>query len=180
MELAGGRSSLSAVIPLPKNMNLLWYLLRASGRMMAIAAVAGTISGLCSVGLIALINAALNSSFAGAQAQFVGLAIAALISGLISRILLVRLSQTAIYQTRLRLSSWILASPLRHLEELGANRLLATITDDTQLISAAVFNIPFLCIDIALIAGCLLYLCWLSWTVFLFTILFLAIASTLR
>jgi putative ATP-binding cassette transporter len=157
------------------NMNLLWFLLRASWQTMSLAAIAGAISGLCSVGLIALINTAISSNSAKLGWIFVIVAVVALISGFGSRILLVHLSQTAIYQMRLRLSSWILASPLRHLEELGANRLLAAIVDDTDAISSAVFNIPFLCIDFALLAGCLLYLCWLFWMAFLFVVLFLVI-----
>ncbi len=93
--------------------------------------------------------------------------------------MLVSLSQEAIYKLRLSLSGWILSCPLRHLEELGTNRLLATLTEDTISISYAVFNIPFFCINLALVIGCLAYLGWLSLTVFLVTVvfLFLAIAS---
>jgi len=59
------------------------------------------------------------------------------------------------------------------------HRLLATLTEDTISISYAVFNIPFFCINLALVIGCLAYLGWLSLTVFLvtFVFLFLAIAS---
>jgi len=71
---------------------------------------------------------------------FVGLAVITLVNNLISQFLLVQLAQDAIYKLRLRISGWILASPLRHLEELGANRLLATLTEDIQAISNAVFN----------------------------------------
>jgi ABC-type siderophore export system fused ATPase/permease subunit len=74
------------------------------------------------------------------------------------------------------MSGLILSCPLRHLEELGANRILATLTDDILSISTAVFDIPFLCINIALVVGCLAYLCWLSWAVFLVTLVFLVVA----
>ncbi len=103
-----------------------------------------------------------------------------MLTGIISQVLLISLAQEAVYRLRLRLSQGILSSPLRHLEELGASRLLATLTEDVRTLSNTIFLIPFLCIDIAIIAGCLIYLGWLSSVVFLIVIVFLgtAIAST--
>ena len=160
-------------------MNLLEFLLRSSWISVVIAAFTGSVSGGCSAFLIALINQAINSNNSSTNQLlwgFIGLTFISLITGLVSQFLLVSLSQQAIYKLRLRLSGLILASPLRHLEELGANRLLATLTDDVQSISYIVFNIPFLCVNIALLFGCLAYLFWLSWLVFSVTLIFLTIA----
>jgi len=160
-------------------MNLIGFLLRASWVNVAIAAFTGSISGGCSAFLIALINNTVSSNNPSNNQLlwgFIGLAFVTLLTSIVSQFVLVSLSQEAVYKLRLRLSSLILGCPLRHLEELGANRLLATLTDDIQAISAAVFDIPLLCINIALIFGCLVYLCWLSWAVFLVTVAFLAIA----
>jgi putative ATP-binding cassette transporter len=160
-------------------MNLIGFLLRASWFTVAIAAFTGSISGGCSAFLIALINNSISSNNLSTNQSiwgFIGLASVTLLTGIVSQFLLVSLSQEAVYKLRLRLSGWILSCPLRHLEELGANRLLATLTDDIQSISIAVFNIPFLCINIALVVGCLVYLCWLSWIVFLVTLVFLVVA----
>ncbi|HEY9649623.1 MAG TPA: cyclic peptide export ABC transporter, partial [Coleofasciculaceae cyanobacterium] len=66
--------------------------------------------------------------------------------------------------------------PLRYLEELGTSRLLATLTEDVQAISNAVAYIPSLCIAIAVVLGCLVYLAWLSWIVFLGFVGFLVLA----
>src|SRR4028119_2148257 len=129
-------------------MNLIGFLLRASWLTVAIAAFTGSLSGGCSVLLIALINNAISSNNSSASQliwSFTGLALVTLVTSLLSRFLLVSLSQEAVYKLRLRLSGLILSCPLRHLEELGANRLLATLTDDIQAISTTVFNIPFLC-----------------------------------
>ncbi|GAA6615438.1 cyclic peptide export ABC transporter [Scytonema sp. NUACC26] len=159
-------------------MNLTQFLLRESWKHIAIATLTGSISGICSAALLAFINSALthqDTSIDILFSGFLGLAIVTLFSSLISRFLLVNLAQDAVYRLRLRLSRWILASPLRHLEEIGASRLLATLTDDVQAISFAVYDLPFLCIDVAVIIGCLIYLSWLSWFVFAFTILFLVI-----
>jgi putative ATP-binding cassette transporter len=160
-------------------MNLIGFLLRASWLTVAIAALTGSLSGGCSVLLIALINNAISSNNSSASQliwSFTGLALVTFLSSLLSRVLLVSLSQEAVYKLRLRLSGLILSCPLRHLEELGVNRLLATLTDDIQSISIAVFSLPFLCIDIALLIGCLAYLGWLSWAVLLVTLVFLAVA----
>ncbi|MCU0569642.1 MAG: cyclic peptide export ABC transporter [Oculatellaceae cyanobacterium Prado106] len=163
-------------------MSLIGFLLRASWSTVAIAALTGFLSGACSALLIALINQAASRLAVQAEPPllpFVGLAIAALLTSLLSRSLLIRLSQTAVHRLRMRLSHWILACPLQHLEELGANRLLATLTEDVQAISNAVFNIPFLCIDLTLIVGCLVYLGWLSGSVLLGTLVCLAVAIAL-
>jgi len=162
-------------------MNLIWLLLRASWVNVAIAVLTGLISGGCSARLIALINSAVNQQSTNSLLYyFIGLAVVALLTGIISQVLLISLAQEAVYRLRLRLSQGILSSPLRHLEELGASRLLATLTEDVQTLSNTIFLIPFLCIDIAIIAGCLIYLGWLSSVVFLIVIVFLgtAIAST--
>jgi len=162
-------------------MSLIWLLLQASWVNVAIAVLTGLISGGCSARLIALINSAVNEQSTNSILwYFVGLAVVALLTSVISQVLLITLAQEAVYHLRLRLSRGILSSPLRHLEELGASRLLATLTEDVQTLSNTIFVIPFVCIDLAIIAGCLIYLGWLSGVVFLIVIVFLgiAIAST--
>jgi putative ATP-binding cassette transporter len=161
-------------------MNLIWLLLRASWFTVAIAVFTGLLSGGCSALLIALINHAVSSNGSSTTTlvwSFAGLALVIQITGFVSQFLLIRLSQGAIYKLRMRLSSWILSCPLRHLEELGANRLLAALTEDVQSVSNSIFEIPLLCIDIAIVMGCLIYLGWLSWAVFLLTLGFMVVAA---
>jgi putative pyoverdin transport system ATP-binding/permease protein len=168
-------------------MNLIWFLLKDSWTVVTIAGLTGSLSGLCSILLIALINRAATSNqpINGALpaetllGAFIGLAFISLLTGILSQFLLVKLAQSAVYKMRLRLSGWILACPLRHLEELGANRLLATLTDDVAAISNTVFVLPFLCVDIALILGGFAYLGWLSGIMFLGTMVFIAVAIAL-
>ncbi|MBR8838754.1 MAG: cyclic peptide export ABC transporter [Stigonema ocellatum SAG 48.90 = DSM 106950] len=161
-------------------MNLIYFLLRSSWGMMAIAIVTGFLSGGSSASLIALISSATSSSPASRLTSiawgFVGLAIVALVTSIISQVTLVRLSQNAVFQLRMRLSHQILASELGHLEQLGNPRLLATLTEDVQSVANAVYDIPFLCIDIAIVLGCLLYITWLSWTVFVLVLCLILVA----
>lgn len=164
-------------------MNLIYFLLRSSWGMVAIATVTGLLSGSSSACLIALVSIAGSRHTTASLIiwSFVGLAIVALITSIISQVVLIRLSQAAVFQLRMRLSRQILSSELSHLEELGTPRLLATLTEDVQAVSSAVHIIPFLCIDIAIVVGCLLYITWLSWVVLLivFGLLVVAMASCL-
>jgi putative ATP-binding cassette transporter len=148
--------------------------------MVAIAIVTGLLSGGSSAGLIALIGYAVGNSTARHATWiawgFAGLALVALATSIVARVLLIRLSQNAIFQLQMRLSRQILATELSHLERLGFPRLLATLTEDVQAISNAVYAIPFLCINIAVVAGALLYITWLSWKVFLIVMILSAIA----
>lgn len=166
-------------------MNLIGFLLRSSWPVVVAAAVTGAISGGASVLLIALINRALSGAAAAPEAGggviglFVGLALLTLLSSLVSQLLLAALSESAVYQLRLQLSQQILAVPLQQLEKLGANRLLATLTEDTLAIGSAAFNLPFICVDLALVLGCLGYLAWLSRPVLAGTLVFLVVAIAL-
>jgi putative pyoverdin transport system ATP-binding/permease protein len=163
--------------------NLIEFLLKASWRSVWVAAIAGTLGGVCSAAAIALINQSISEidpthphASQGLLWGFVGLVAITLVTNLVSQFVLAQLAQDAIYKLRLRISGWILASPLRHLEELGANRLLATLTEDIQSISNAVFNIPALFVNASLIFAALIYLGWLSGWVLLGTVVFLALS----
>ncbi|MGD1929402.1 MAG: cyclic peptide export ABC transporter [Leptolyngbyaceae cyanobacterium] len=161
-------------------MGIIWLLIKAAWVNVMVAIVAGVISGGCSARLIALINTAIAQNSPSAFiAPFVGLAVLALITGSLSQFVLIDLAQDSIYRLRLRLSQQILAAPLQQLERLGPNQLLAVLTEDVQTISNTVFVIPFLCIDIAVIGGCLMYLGWLSGWVLLAVLVFLLAAITL-
>ena len=158
-------------------MGIIWLLFKASWVSVAMAILAGIISGGCSAKLIALINAAIEQNAPQSLiVSFAGLTVLVLISSSFSQFLLIDLAQDSVYQLRLSLSRRILAAPLRQLERLGPNQLLAVLTEDVQAISNTVFIIPFLCIDIAIIGGCLIYLGWLSGWVFLAVVTFLVVA----
>ncbi|WP_138501593.1 cyclic peptide export ABC transporter [Nostoc sp. PA-18-2419] len=164
-------------------MNLTYFLLRSAWVMVTIAIVTGFLSGGSSAGLIALISRAASSSsaerFTSIAWAFAGLAIVALITSIISQVMLIRLSQNAVLQLRMRLSKQILASELSHLERLGNPRLLATLTEDIQAVANAVYQMPFLFINLAIVFGCISYITWLSWLVLLMVcaISIVAIAS---
>ncbi|MDX2098188.1 MAG: cyclic peptide export ABC transporter [Leptolyngbyaceae cyanobacterium bins.59] len=159
-------------------MKLFSFLFRSSWVSVAIAIVTGFLSGGSTAGLIALISYALShrTSTVVVGLAFVGLAVVSLTTSVLSQVMLIRLSQQAVFELRLRLSRQILSSELRQLEQLGQPRLLATLTEDVQAVSNAVFAIPFLCVDIAIVAGSLTYIALLSWIVLLMVCGFVVIA----
>ncbi len=161
-------------------MDIIWLLIRASRVRVALAIAAGLLGGACSAGLIAFINRAVAQGSPQALiAPFAALVVLTLLFSSLSQFLLVDLSQDSIYQLRMNLSERILSAPLQQLEQLGPSQLLAMLTKDVQAISNTVSVIPMLCVDIAVIGGCLIYLAQLSGWVFLAVVVFLVLAIAL-
>src|SRR2546423_11071640 len=140
--------------------------MRYSRRYVLLAVLTGIISGLSSTGLLDLINAALKGKLYSPSTLmlvFVALCIVVALSRIASELLLSRIAQKAMYELRLSLCNQVLRVPLRRLEEIGVHRVLTTLTDDVPAITNAVASIPVLCINAAIVVGCLVYLGFLSW-----------------
>jgi putative ATP-binding cassette transporter len=151
---------------------------RLSRRVIAIVALSGIISGVINIALLALINNALNRTQATSSTAiltFAMLCVLLPVFRFLSEYLLVHLSSRAIFELRMQLSRSILAAPLRLLEELGTHRLLATLTDDMPVISNALSAVPLICMHLAIVAGSLVYLGWLSPVGLLGVLLFIAV-----
>jgi putative pyoverdin transport system ATP-binding/permease protein len=147
-------------------MNLFRLLLGTSWVSVAFAVASGLLGGVCSAALIALINDAIAHSQSFNPWLLIGfLCLCLLLLGTMtySLVVLGRLVHGVTFKLRIELIQRILACPLRHLEELGSPKLLATLTDDVESISMASFLIANLCVAIAMLMACLLYLSWLSW-----------------
>jgi putative ATP-binding cassette transporter len=147
-------------------MELLSLLLSSSRRTVVVAALAGVLSGFASTGLIAFIHHAVSraqSPTAILVWGFAALCAGKLITGVVSELLLIRLSQRASFDLRVHLSRRLAATPLRRLEELGSHRLLASFTDDVLSITNGFILIPVLLVNLTIVVGCLVYLGWLSW-----------------
>jgi putative ATP-binding cassette transporter len=131
-----------------------------------LAVLTGVISGISSTGLLALISVALKGKSLSASAlmlAFVGLCIVVALSRIASELLLSRIGQRAMFELRLSLCQQVLSVPLRRLEEIGMHRVLTALSDDVPAITNAVATIPVLCINTAIVVGCLIYLGFLSW-----------------
>lgn len=158
-------------------MELLSLLLSSSRRTVVAAALTGVLSGVASTGLIAFIHAAVSRSQSPTALLvwgFAALCAGKFITAVVSELLLIRLSQRASFDLRVHLSRRIAATPLRRLEELGAHRLLASLTDDVLSITNGFILIPILLVNVAIVVSCLIYLGWLSWIVLLVVALMMA------
>ena len=146
-------------------MKLLGFLLRDGKMVLAIAIVVGLLSGTTSATLMALISERLSSAkpltmtFIG---YFMGLVLVVVLLDFVAKWLLIRLSTRTAFNLQMDLCWQILLMPLRMSEKIGAPRLLAALAEDVVIVSVGFNEIPALCVSIATIVGCLLYLAWLS------------------
>ena len=151
-------------------MKLINFFLNYSRRNVILALLAGFVSGICNIGILALITASFRKegqSLRGLMWAFAAMCIVLPVSRFISEVLLNALGQDALFTLRLRLSRQILAAPLQHLEELGSHRLLATLTEDVLTITNTLLLIPLMCINAIVVIGSIAYLGWLSWKILL-------------
>jgi putative ATP-binding cassette transporter len=145
----------------------------------ALVIAAGLVAGLASSALIALVNHLLHGSAPAAWIvwSFVALCIVLPVTRFLSQIFLIRLTQQTTSDLRVHLTRRILSTPLGRLEALGPPRLLAILTNDVGTITRALANVPLLCLHAATIAGCLVYLGWLSWRGLIFVAAMIVIGA---
>ena len=159
-------------------MRLLRFILADSRLLVALSIISGVITGLGSAALIAVIHNVLSNDAPSRKAlilSYTGLCLLILFARYVSAVVLIRFSQRVTADLRIQLSRRILAAPLRQLEEIGPHRLLAALIDDVATISNAVVNVPIVSINLAVLAGCLIYLGTLSWAVLLTVLLFIGL-----
>ena len=151
-------------------MKLLSFLIKYAPGSVVLAVVFGIISGASNAAMLALFNAVLRGEGISRTTliwSFIALCVFLPLTRYASEMLLTRLAQDALFSLRMRLCRQILAAPLRHLEELGAHRLLTTLADDVPVITGTLVVFPLLCINISVAIGGLVYLGLLSWVMLL-------------
>ena len=152
--------------------------IRHSRSMIALAVVTSFVAGVGYTMLLALIKRALSSGFSSQPRlvwSFVAFCLAIPICGFVSQLVLLYLTSKAAYELRIQLSRQILSSPLRQLENLGPHRLLATVTQDIGSVIELVNVLPQMLTQVAMMAGCVVYLGWLSWKLLLVMLGFMLI-----
>ena len=138
-----------------------------SSRTAILLMALGILSGASGAALIWLISETLSRPFSSATYLFSGLALFALLTRIAFISMLGRLHQGAVFDLRRSLSRRILATPLRALEETGAARLQATLTADVFVLGEGFRLLPAFFINFTSAIGCLAYLAWLSFPIFL-------------
>ena len=158
-------------------MRIFTFLLRFSPTIVLVSILLGIVSGLCNIGILALIGATLTSDPRfSPQTSFWGLILLCVLmpfSRLASELVLNYVGQGAVLNLRMKMSRKILETPMRHLEKIGSPRLYATLTEDVMSISGAILLLPLLAINTAVTLGCLGYLGWLSFNILSVVLLFM-------
>ena len=154
--------------------------IRHSRKLIVLAVATSFLAGVGYTTLIALIKRAvgdglLATSRPGVTWTFVALCLAIPFCGFASQMVLLYLTSQGAYELRIQLSRQILATPLRQLEKLGSHRLLATITQDIGSVIELVTILPQMLTQLAMMAGCVVYLGWLSWKLLLIMLAFMAV-----
>lgn len=135
--------------------------------------VAGIVSGLSGIVLLALINSFLHAANTFDEKNvFIFLGLVTLVIGtrIASSVGMVRLVQAIIRDLRFQLSCQIMAAPYSMFQKLGSARLMANLTEDVSVISQALRRVSQICINIAWLIGGLAYMAWLSLDLLLFVI----------
>ncbi|HEX4121625.1 MAG TPA: cyclic peptide export ABC transporter [Verrucomicrobiae bacterium] len=146
-------------------MTLLKFILRTCRSLVIATVVMALLSGACNAGLIALVNIALTKTGPATHWliwSFIALGIGKVVTLFLSQVILAGYSQKAVAELRRDLIRKILAVPLRDLEELGASRVLAALTDDVFNITQALLAVPVVAGNLAILLGGAVYLGYLS------------------
>lgn len=154
-------------------MDIIIHLLSRSRTWIILGVVAGILSGLGNAALIGFINTEVHNASSGfgyAPWIFGGLGFLVLSAHIISTTIVMRAGQTAARDLRMELSRRIMSAPLRLLQQLGAPKLMANLIEDIGVLVDAFQIIPHMCINISWVLGCLIYLGWLSWSLFILVV----------
>lgn len=157
------------------------WLLKSSWPTALVAALIGGISGAASIGLVVLIMRALRAPDPSAWAAaglFAGLCLVVLVTRVGSQLLLARLTRHSISRLRMGMCQRILESPLKHLEEIGPHRLMASLNGDINMVVSAMNGVPVLGVNLVILVCGTAYLGWLSPALMLWAIAFCAFGVT--
>ncbi len=127
------------------------------------------LSGACNAALIAMVTKALN--YAGGDMPraliwtFVALGVGRLLTNFTAQFMLANFAQRNSANLRRDLVGKILGVPLRQLEEIGAGRLMVSLTEDVLSLTEAMLAVPTFAMNVAVLLGGAIYLGYLSFTV---------------
>lgn len=159
-------------------MDYYFLLFKKHWKPMIAAALTGTVAGSgCSALIIALIHRQLRADVAPEPylPLFYGLFIIAYyILSSYSEYLFLCLSQQELCRLRLRFCRRVLSLPLKRIEQIGGPDLLASLSNDVERIATSLRQLPTLFLNGSMILGAGVYVAWLSWPLFLITLILMS------
>lgn len=158
-------------------------LLRLIMRRHRLALVASLVLSMASAGFGVSVIASINDkllrggfSGAGALGGFAGLLLLLFALSTASQLLMSRLGHNVVYALRRILVKRVLDTQIAQLEQIGAARILASLSSDTSQISTAFLSLPHAVYGAAVCLGSFGYLAYLSLPLFAATVAWLALA----
>lgn len=146
-------------------MNLFRLILENFGPKLVIALLLSGLSAAFGVQVMAFINESIIHHPAvgrGDLILFAGYLAGMFVISSGAQILMTRMGHQLVYQLRRTLVKQVLDTDCERLEQVGTARLLASLNSDTGHITAAFICLPHAVYGLALTAGTLAYLAWLS------------------
>lgn len=160
---------------------MLAYLIRQSRRLLIAAAVASIASGVCSVLLIAQINGALTAGSIDESSalawRFAAIAVLAMLTRMTSSVLFEHLGQRANADLRRFISARVVAADFRRLEEIGGPKVHSALSEHSARVAELFVSFPAILVNAVIVGGCLVYMAWLSWQVFLAAVFMIGLGA---
>lgn len=160
---------------------MLSYLIQQSRKLLIAAALASVTSGVCSVLLLTQINAALTATSTAERVmlawRFAAFAVAAMLSQMVASVLFERLNQRAHADLRRFISARVIAADFRRLEEIGGPKVQSALSEHSTQVAEFFVSFPTILVNAIIVSGCLAYMAWLSWQVFLAAVLVIGLGS---
>lgn len=99
--------------------------------------------------------------------RFAAIAVTTMLAQIVSSVLFQRLCQRAHAELRRFISARVIGADFRRLEQIGGPRVQSALSEHSVTVADFFVNFPVMMINAVIVTGCLIYLAWLSWQVFL-------------
>lgn len=148
---------------------MLSSLLKQNRKVLMLAVLAGLISGSCAVLLLTQINKGLTSPEVTSQIiwSFGLLAVAATITRMLASVLFESLVHSSLASVRKYVSGKVLNTGYQQIEQIGSARIQSALTDHSNNVAQFFIAVPLIATNGVIVLGCLVYMAYLSLTVFL-------------
>lgn len=159
---------------------MLKYLVKQSKALLISASVASILHGVCSVLLLTQISSALIETESDRERMAVIFAITAvgvMFSYMVAAILFERLGQRAHSELRSFITRKVITADYRQLELLGAARVQSALSEHCSRVAEFFESFPIILTNAVVVLGCMVYMAFLSWQVFLFAVLVIGLGS---
>ncbi|MFD2405246.1 ATP-binding cassette domain-containing protein [Azorhizophilus paspali] len=108
---------------------------------------------------------------------FAAIALLAMLSRMLSSVLFECLGQYAHAELRRFVSARVMATDFRRLEEIGGPRVLSALSEHCARVADFFVGFPAILVNGIVVVGCLVYMAWLSWSVFFIAAVVIGLGS---